>query len=92
MSSPVNPRGAEAVFLLCRSHRRRKPGRWPGRLGTIDLENGETLFRQGEPSTAVYLLISGEVQIRIEGPDQSPRTLVTLGPGAIIGEMGPLDE
>jgi Glu/Leu/Phe/Val dehydrogenase, dimerisation domain len=38
-----------------------------GLLSTIDLENGETLFQQGEPSTAVYLLISGEVQIRIEG-------------------------
>jgi CRP-like cAMP-binding protein len=61
-----------------------------GLLDTIDLENGETLFRQGEPSTAVYLLISGEVQIRIEDQDRSPRTLVTLGPGAIIGEMGPL--
>jgi CRP-like cAMP-binding protein len=61
-----------------------------GLLSTIDLENGETLFQQGEPSTAVYLLISGEVQIRVEGSDQSPRNLVTLGPGAIIGEIGPL--
>ena len=61
-----------------------------GLLSTIDLENGETLFQQGEPSTAVYLLISGEVQIRIEGSDRSPHNLVTLGPGAIIGEMGPL--
>ena len=61
-----------------------------GLLDTIDLENGETLFQQGEPSTAMYLLISGEVQIRIEGSDRSPRNLVTLGPGAIIGEMGPL--
>jgi CRP-like cAMP-binding protein len=61
-----------------------------GLLSTIDLENGETLFQQGEPSTAVYLLISGEVQIRIEDSDQSPRNLVTLGPGAIIGEIGPL--
>ena len=61
-----------------------------GLLGTIDLENGETLFQQGEPSTAVYLLISGEVQIQIEGSDRSPRNLVTLGPGAILGEMGPL--
>ena len=61
-----------------------------GLLSTIDLENGETLFQQGEPSTAVYLLITGEVQIRIEGSDRSPRNLVTLGPGAIIGEMGPL--
>lgn len=61
-----------------------------GLLSTIDLENGETLFQQGEPSTAVYLLISGEVQIRIEGSDGSLRNLVTLGSGAIIGEMGPL--
>ncbi len=61
-----------------------------GLLGTIDLKSGETLFRQGEPSTAVYLVISGEVQIRIEGSDQSPHTLVTLRSGAILGEMGPL--
>lgn len=61
-----------------------------GLLGTIELKSGETLFRQGEPSTAVYLLISGQVQIRIEGLNQSPHTLVTLGPGAILGEMGPL--
>jgi CRP-like cAMP-binding protein len=61
-----------------------------GLLSTIDLENGETLFQQGEPSTAMYLLISGEVQIRIERSDGSHHNLVTLGPGAIIGEMGPL--
>ena len=61
-----------------------------GLLSTIDLENGETLFQQGEPSTAVYLLISGEVQIQIEDSDRSSRNLVRLGPGAILGEMGPL--
>ncbi|HEY5704888.1 MAG TPA: cyclic nucleotide-binding domain-containing protein [Terrimicrobiaceae bacterium] len=63
-----------------------------GLLGTIDLKSGETLFRQGDPCTAVYLVISGEVQIRIEASDQPPRTLVTLGPGAILGEMGPLTD
>ena len=61
-----------------------------GMLGTIDLESGETLFRQGDACTAVYLVISGEVEIRIESPGQSPHSLVTLGPGAILGEMGPL--
>jgi CRP-like cAMP-binding protein len=63
-----------------------------GMLGTIDLESGETLFRQGDPCTAVYLVISGEVEIRIESPGQSPHSLVTLGPGAILGEMGPLTD
>jgi CRP-like cAMP-binding protein len=61
-----------------------------GLLGTIELQSGETLFRQGDPCTAVYLLISGAVEIRIDTPGQSPHSLVTLGPGAILGEMGPL--
>jgi putative ABC transport system ATP-binding protein len=63
-----------------------------GLLSTIDLENGEMLFQQGEPSTALYLLISGEVQIRIDRSDGSRYNLVMLGPGAIIGEMGPLTD
>ena len=63
-----------------------------GLLGAIDLESGETLFRQGDACTAVYLVISGEVEIRIESPGQSPHSLVTLGPGAILGEMGPLTD
>jgi putative ABC transport system ATP-binding protein len=59
-------------------------------LVKIDLKSGQTLFRRGDTCTAVYLVISGEVQIRIEGSNGSPHTLVTLGPGAILGEMGPL--
>jgi CRP/FNR family cyclic AMP-dependent transcriptional regulator len=59
-------------------------------LGTIDLKSGETLFRQGDACTVVYLLLSGEVQIQIESSDQPPHTLAMLGPGAILGEMGPL--
>ena len=63
-----------------------------GLLGTIHLKSGETLFRQGDACTAVYLLLSGEVEIRIESPGQLPRSLVTLGSGAILGEMGPLTD
>ena len=89
MNSPVDSKVLRRFFCFAdlTSEEARKVAEL---LSTIDLENGETLFQQGEPSTAVYLLISGEVQIRIEGSDRSPRNLVTLGPGAIIGEMGPL--
>jgi CRP-like cAMP-binding protein len=89
MSSPVNSQVLKRFFCFV-DLTPKEAREVAGQMSTIDLENGETLFRQGEPSAAVYLLISGEVQIRIEDPDQSPRTLVTLGPGAIIGEMGPL--
>jgi CRP/FNR family transcriptional regulator, cyclic AMP receptor protein len=67
-------------------------GEVAGLLDTINLKSGETLFRQGDACTAVFLVISGEVQIRIESSTQSPHTLVTLGPGAILGEMGPLTD
>ncbi len=89
MNSPVDAEMLKRFFCFAdlTSEQAREVA---GLLSTIDLENGETLFQQGEPSTAVYLLISGEVQIRIEGSDGSLRNLVTLGPGAIIGEMGPL--
>jgi CRP-like cAMP-binding protein len=91
MNSPVDPEmlGRFFCFADLKSEEARQVA---GLLSTIDLENGEALFLQGEPSTAVYLLISGEVQIRIERSDGSPHTLVTLGPGAIIGEMGPLTD
>ena len=89
MNSPVDSKVLQRFFCFAdlTSEEARKVAEL---LSTIDLENGETLFQQGEPSTAVYLLISGEVQIRIEGSDRSSHNLVTLGPGAIIGEMGPL--
>jgi CRP-like cAMP-binding protein len=63
-----------------------------GLLGAIDLKSGEVLFRQGDLCTSVYLIISGKVEIRIEKSGDSSHSLVTLGSGAILGEMGPLTE
>jgi hypothetical protein len=57
-----------------------------GLLGKIDLKSGRHC--SGEGTLAPPCM--GEVQIRIEGSNGSPHTLVTLGPGAILGEMGPL--
>jgi CRP-like cAMP-binding protein len=63
-----------------------------GLLSAIDLKSGDILFRQGDLCTSVYLIISGRVEIRIEKPGDSSHSLVTLGSGAILGEMGPLTE
>ena len=43
-------------------------------LGTIDLKSGETLFPARNACTAVFILVSGEVQIQIESSDQPPHT------------------
>ncbi|MBV9106342.1 MAG: cyclic nucleotide-binding domain-containing protein [Verrucomicrobia bacterium] len=59
-------------------------------LEEVRLSPGEVLFRQGDPGDAIYLLISGQMLVKLGAPTQDDRTLATLVPGAILGEMGPL--
>jgi CRP-like cAMP-binding protein len=59
-------------------------------LEEVRLAPGEVLFRQGDPGDSIYLLVSGQMLIKLGAPAQDDRTLATLGPGAIFGEMGPL--
>jgi CRP/FNR family cyclic AMP-dependent transcriptional regulator len=59
-------------------------------LEEVHLPPGEVLFRQGDSGDSIYLLLSGQMLIKLGAPAQDDRTLATLGPGAILGEMGPL--
>lgn len=59
-------------------------------LEGVRLPPGKILFRQGDPGDSIYLLLSGQMLIKLDAPTQDERTLATLGPGAILGEMGPL--
>ncbi len=45
------------------------------------------LFRQGDPGTELYLIISGRIRIERDGEQ-----MVTLGPGNAFGEMALLDQ
>ena len=50
---------------------------------------GEALMRQGEPSTSVHFLLSGQVRVeRQRRTDAQPVVLAHLGAGEIVGEMG----
>jgi CRP-like cAMP-binding protein len=54
-------------------------------LQLVSLEPGEPLFREGDPSDALYVIVEGEVSVQNEGP---PRVEMSrLGPGAFIGEV-----
>jgi CRP-like cAMP-binding protein len=55
------------------------------RCGEIEFGGGETLFLEGEPGSEVYVLLSGEVEIRREGA-----VVAVLGPGELMGEMAVL--
>jgi CRP-like cAMP-binding protein len=50
------------------------------------LAAGEALFRQGDPGDSVYVLVSGEVDVRVKGED-GEHDLATLGPGTLLGEF-----
>ena len=50
-------------------------------------EAGETIFSEGELGWAMYVVLQGEVELRIEG-----ETIETLGPLEPFGEMALIDQ
>ena len=59
-------------------------------LEEVRLPPGAILFRQGDAGDSIYLLLSGQMLIKLGAAAQDDRTLATLGPGAILGEISPL--
>lgn len=51
------------------------------------LEQGDVLYREGEPCDAVYILTEGTIEFTI-----GDRPLARLGPGELFGEQGALSE
>jgi 1-acyl-sn-glycerol-3-phosphate acyltransferase len=45
---------------------------------------GDVVFHQGDPGEAMYLVVSGQVEV-LAGADQAP--LAALGPGSFVGEL-----
>lgn len=54
-------------------------------LQLVSLERGEVLFRAGEPSDALYVIVEGELSVQGEGPPSVE--LSRVGPGAFLGEV-----
>jgi CRP-like cAMP-binding protein len=61
-------------------------------MRTVDLDDGEVLFRRGEPGDALYVVESG--QVRVFTLDEAGRelTLNTMNPGEAFGELALLDD
>jgi len=58
---------------------------------TRNLKKGEILFREGDPSEAMYVVKSGRIAIT-KAKGESDVTLAELGPGDLLGEMAFFDE
>lgn len=52
----------------------------------LELPSGRTLFREGDPGTCLYALVSGRVAVRAEN-DGEERTLGEVGRGETLGEI-----
>lgn len=59
-------------------------GAQPPRITT--LESGQTLTRQGERGTELYVLLDGVLAVEVDG-----KLLAELGPGAVLGERAVLE-
>ena len=65
--------------------------RWPV-LRSYGVEEGEKIFRQGDPGREVYLIVRG--RLRVSAPSTKGRELVLrlLGPGDVFGELALLTD
>jgi len=59
------------------------------RKATVGFGDGQTIFRQGEPSDKFYIIRSGQVVLTREA-NGATTELAKVGPGEVVGEMGVL--
>ena len=55
------------------------------------VEPGAALFRVGDQAEAMYVVLTGEVEVAVPGEDGRDVFLASIGPGSLVGEMGVLD-
>jgi CRP-like cAMP-binding protein/polyferredoxin len=53
----------------------------------VSFQDGEFIVHRGEPGRAFYVVLSGEVEVRLVGRDGRALPLSRFGPGASFGEM-----
>lgn len=61
------------------------------RARTRTLDDGHILFREGDPVDGLYVILDGQVQIRITGEDGRPMSVAHRRRGETVGEMAILD-
>ena len=57
------------------------------RLSFVSVQPGQTLFREGDVATHLYLIRLGHVRVGVQRYGREAK-IVTKGPGSILGEIG----
>jgi SulP family sulfate permease len=63
------------------------PSRLLPYLEAIEVDAGQTVMRQDEPSEGLYFLESGRLTVQLESPEGGRMRLRTMGPGTVVGEV-----
>jgi len=53
----------------------------------LHVEAGKTIFREGDPGDAVYVVLDGRVELRVNG-----QLVETVEPGGVLGEMALIEQ
>jgi CRP/FNR family transcriptional regulator, cyclic AMP receptor protein len=53
----------------------------------VRYEAGKVVFKEGDAGDAVYVVLDGKVELRVNG-----RLVETVGPGGILGEMALIEQ
>jgi CRP/FNR family cyclic AMP-dependent transcriptional regulator len=53
----------------------------------LRFEAGKVIFREGDPGDVVYVVLGGEVELRVNG-----QLVETVEPGGILGEMALIEQ
>ena len=51
----------------------------------VTFSEGATIFREGDDSELVYLILEGEVSLLTQVPGHGQVTILTVGPGQLLG-------
>ena len=57
-----------------------------------DYREGEALFEEGEIGRALFILVSGDVEVTRKGKDGKPRRITMLKEGDCFGEIALVDQ
>ncbi|MEP6648551.1 MAG: Crp/Fnr family transcriptional regulator [Lapillicoccus sp.] len=60
-------------------------------MGTVRMERGDILFREGESGDTLYVIGEGKIKLGRTSPDGRENLVAILGPGEMFGELSLFD-